>query len=149
MPTLVKFQAFAQDLAHGVHNFNPSGGHALEIALVNSANGVDVANDAVLADITPISYSFLSSRVITTSSSSQAGGTYTLKLNDLTLTASGGDAAPFRYVVIFNQGTTIKTDPLIGYYDYGSDVQILNTKTFDIDFGADGGTDGAFLSWTV
>ncbi len=147
MATLVKFHQFGEDLAHGVHNFNPTGGHTLEIALVNSANGVDVANDAVLADLTQISYSFLSSRVITTSSSGQTGGTYTLVLTDLTLTASGGDAAAFRYVVVFNQTAT--NDPLIGYVDYGSDVQILNGKTFDIDFGADGGTTGSFLSWTV
>jgi hypothetical protein len=37
---------------------------------------------------------------------------------------------------------------LVGYFDYDSDLTILNTKDFDIDFASDGGTDGAILTVT-
>jgi hypothetical protein len=71
---------------------------------------------------------------------------YTLKLNDFNLAATGGDAFPFRYVMVFNP--VAPSSELIGYFDYGSDLTILEDKDFDIDFASDGGTDGAILTVT-
>lgn len=142
MATYNKFQIFVQDLAHAVHDFSSD---ALEVALTAAANA-PVATNAVLTDLTQIAYTNLSSRVITTSSSSQTGGTYSLVLNDLTISASGGAAAAFRYVVIFNQGTTAKVDPLIGWYDYGSDLTLQDGESLTIDFGADGPTTGTLFT---
>tara|TARA_E500000318_G_scaffold13401_1_gene12562 strand:+ start:320 stop:544 length:225 start_codon:yes stop_codon:yes gene_type:complete len=67
--------------------------------------------------------------------SSQTGGTYTLDAADLVLTASG-TVATFRYVVLYNDTAT--NDELIGYYDYGSNVDLLNGETFTITFDASG-----------
>ena len=47
-----------------------------------------------------------------------------------------GTVADFRYAVLFNDGTTAKTDPLIGYWDYGSTVSMVTDDTFTVDFGA-------------
>jgi hypothetical protein len=52
---------------------------------------------------------------------------------DLTITASGA-AAPFRYVVLYNDTPTSPADPLIGWWDYGSTVTMANTETFKLDF---------------
>lgn len=93
----------------------------------------------VLANVTQISYTNLSSRNITTSASAQTGGTYKLTLTDLTLTASGGTVGPFRYVYIYNDAPTSPADPLIGYYDYGSAITLNAGETLDIDFD---GTNG-------
>lgn len=122
-----------EHLAEGVHNL---GTGQLVVALTNTAPN---ATDDVLADITQISYTNLSSRNITTSSSAQTSGTYRLILNDLVLTASGGSVGPFRYVVIYNDTPTSPADPLIGYYDYGSSITLADGETLTIDFD---GTNG-------
>lgn len=142
MATFNKFQIFPEDLAHAVHDFSSQ---ALEVALCAAANA-PVNTNTLLANLTVISYTNLSSRVITTSTSSQSGGTYSLVLNDLTLTASGGSVAGFRYVVVFNQGTTAKTDPLICWFDYGSDLVLADGESLTVDFGSDGGSTGTLFT---
>ena len=58
-------------------------------------------------------------------------------LNDLTLSASGGSVATFRYIVIYNDTAT--NDELIGYYDYGSDVTLASGHNLIIDFDGSNG----------
>jgi hypothetical protein len=131
-----KFHAFIEQVAEKVHNL---GSDQLVVALLAAANAPSAADDALLGDVTQISYTNLSSRNITTSSSAQTGGTYKLVLADLVLTASGGSVGPFRYVVIYNDTAT--SDPLIGWYDYGSDITLADGETFTVDFD---GTNGVF-----
>lgn len=130
MATFNKFNSFVEALAEKAHNL---GSDQLVIALTNVAPS---ASNAVLADITQITYTGLSTRNISTSSSAQSSGTYKLVLTDLVLTASGA-VGPFRYVVIYNDTAT--NDELIGYYDYGSSISLANGETFTIDFD---GTNG-------
>jgi len=132
MPTssFTFFEAFREKLAEKAHDL---GSDQLKVALCAAANAPSAAADAVIADITEISYTNCSSRNVTTSSSAYSGGTYTLTLADLTLTAGGGAIAAFRYVVLFNDTTV--GDMLIGYLDYGADVTLADTETLLIDFG--------------
>jgi len=120
-----KFNSFVEALCEKVHNLATD---TLKVALTNSA---PVATNSVLADITEISYTNLSSRTITTTSSSQTSGTYKLVLADLVLTASGA-VGPFRYVVIYND--TAASKELIAYADYGSSISLNTSETFTIDF---------------
>lgn len=121
-----KFNAFVENVAEGVHNLQSN---QLRIALTNTA---PVATNSVLADLTEISYTNLSSRLVTTSASAQSGGVYKLTCADLVLTASGGSVGPFRYVVLYND--TPAGDPLIGWYDYGSSITLQSGETLTIDF---------------
>ena len=129
MATFNKFNSFVEALAEKTHNL---GADTLTVALTNSA---PAAGNTVLANITEISYTNLSSRVLTSVTSSQTSGTYTLDAADLVLTASG-TVPTFRYVVLYND--TAASDELIGYYDYGSAVDLLNGETFTITFDASG-----------
>ncbi|MFN8994037.1 MAG: hypothetical protein ACK5X3_10315 [Pseudomonadota bacterium] len=124
MATFNKFQAWAETMVEGAN----LGSDQFVIALTNSA---PVATNSVIADITQISYTNLSSRNVTTTSSSQTGGTYTLVLQDLVMTASGS-VGPFRYVVLFDD--TLAGDPLVGWWDYGSSITMANGETFTVDF---------------
>jgi len=125
-----KINQFVEDVAEGVHNLQTG---ALTVALCTAANA-PVATNTVLANLTQIAYTNCSARVITVSTSAQTTGTYKLVLADLTLTASGGSIAAFRYVVIYNDTPTSPADPLIAWLDYGSDVTIANGESLLIDF---------------
>lgn len=130
MATFNKFNAFVGALAAKKHDL---GSDLIKIALCTNANA-PIAGDAVLGDLTEILYTNLSTRDVTTTSSGETGGTYTLALTDLTLTASGGSIAAFRYVVIYNDTST--NDDLIGYADYGSDLTLADGESLTIDFNA-------------
>lgn len=130
MATLNKFNSFTEAIAEKKHNL---GTDQLVIALSASAPS---ATDTQLSDITQISYTGLSSRNLTTSSSAQTSGTYKLVLSDLVLTASA-TVATFRYIIIYNDTAT--NDELIGYYDYGSNLTMLNGDTLTLDFDATNG----------
>jgi hypothetical protein len=132
MATFNKFNAFVENVAEGVHNL---GTGQLVVALTHT---LPTASNSVLADISQITYTNLSSRNITTTSSAQTSGTYKLVLADLVLTATGS-VGPFRYVVIYNDTPTSPADPLIGWYDYGGSISLGNSETFTIDFDAANG----------
>jgi len=127
MATYTKFQQFVEDLAHGVHDLETD---AITVALSNTAPSASA--DAVLGDITTVSTANLDDVTPTVSSSSQTSGTYKLVLADLTMTASGA-VGPFRYVILYND--TAANDPLICWYDYGSEVTLAKDDTFKLDFG--------------
>lgn len=103
------------------------------IALTNSAPS---ATNTILSNITEISYTNCSSRNLTTATSSQSSGTFTLDFNDITLTASGGTVGPFRYVVIYDN--TLASDDLVCWFDYGSSITLADTETLAITFNASG-----------
>ena len=131
MATYTKFQQFVEDLAHGVHNFDSN---TIKVALSSAANAPSASDDAVLADITTIAAPAVDSVTLTKSSSGQTSGTYKYVPNDLTMTASGA-VGPFQYVIIYND--TAANDPLICYFDYGSEVTLAKDDTFKLDFGTE------------
>ena len=135
MASFNKIRQFVEDVAHGVHNLSSG---VLTVALTNAANA-PVNTNEILANLTEISYTNLSTRVITTASSTQTTGTYKLTLTDLVLTASGGAVAAFRYVVIYNDTPTSPANPLIGWYDYGSDLTLADGESLTLDFDGSAG----------
>ena len=125
MATFTKIDSFVENLAEKKIDLS---GNALTVALTNTPH---TAAWDELADLTQVSYTNLSSRVITVTTSAQTSGTYKLVLADLVLTASGA-VGPFQYIYIYDDAST--GDKLIGYYDYGSAVTLANTDTFTITF---------------
>jgi hypothetical protein len=136
--TFTKVYGFIENLAEGVHNL---GSNQLAVALSNTAPAAEADDptvltaNAILSKVTQVSYANLSSRNLTTSTSAQSAGTYTLDLADLVLTASGA-VATWRYIYIYNDTAT--NDNLIAYGDYGSAVTLADTNTVTITFNVSG-----------
>lgn len=132
MASYVKINQFVEDLAKGVHNLTSDSTCTVTVALTTNANA-PVATNSVLADLTQIAYTNLSSRVVTGITAEQTTGTLSITATDLVLTASGA-VATFRWVILYNDDPTSPADPLICFYDYGSDVTLANGETFTVDF---------------
>lgn len=128
MATYNKHNNWVEDMQESVN----TGSDSFVVALTTNANA-PVAANATLSALTVISYTNLSSRTLTTSTSAQSSGTFTLLFADLTLTASGA-VATFRWVDIYDDTPTSPADPLMSYYDYGADVTLANGETFTLDF---------------
>lgn len=134
MASYNKINTFVLHMPQKVHNLSTSADQ-LVVFLTDSA---PVATNVLQTDITEISYANCSTRNLVISSSSQASGTFTLKITNLTLTASG-TVGPFRYVGIYNDTPTSPEDPLICWFDYGSEVTLNNTDTFALTFDSTNG----------
>lgn len=130
MATYQKFNQTVEDMANGVYNCATD---QFTVALTTAGNA-PVATNSVLANLTEIAYTNLSSRNLTTSSSGQTSGTFTQLFSDLVLTASGGPVATFRYIVIYDNTPTSPADPLLCFYDFGSDLTLADGETLTIDF---------------
>jgi hypothetical protein len=131
------FQQFKENLFKGVFDFSSDASCSVTVALCAAASA-PVATNSVLADLTTIAYTNLSSRVVTGITAEHTTGTVTLTANDLVLSASGGSVATFRYVVLFDDDPTSPADPLICFYDYGSNLTLADGESLTLDFGASG-----------
>jgi len=130
-------------VVNAVHNMDLESDQVV-VALSNTAPSSESTNpstdgNGILGNVTEISYTNLSSRNVTTTSSTQTSGTYKLVLTDITLTSSGGSTGPFRYVYLYDDTVTSPADPLIGYYDYGSSLTLNDGDSLTVDFSAANG----------
>ncbi len=132
MATAVQFQQFGEDLASGVHDFSADQAEVYATAAVPS-----VSADAVKADLAEIAtgngYTGPSD---TQNGVSRSGAVTSVTGVDVVWTASGGQITQFRYVVLQNTTPTSPLDPLIQYWDYGANVDVLDGESFTVDFGA-------------
>lgn len=134
MATFHKFNSFVEAVAEKLHNL---GSDQLKVALTNTIPTAGLTQYSGLT--APLATTNLDGATpfnVTTSSSGQSSGTYSLVCADLTLTASGA-VGPFQYVVLYND--TASNDELIGWWDYGSSISLSAGETFLIDFGAGAG----------
>ena len=130
MSDFVKINSFVKNLAEQKINLAGTG---LTVALTNTAH---TATWDELADLTQVSYTNLSSRVLTVTTSEQTSGTYKLVLEDLVLTASG-EVGPFRYVYVYDDAST--GDKLIAYYDVGEAITMQDGFSFTVNFDGSAG----------
>jgi len=131
MAAFNKFQGFIGYLGLGAVNLNTD---TLKVYLTNAAPSAsldDVKTD--LAEITAGS-GYTAGGDDSTNTYSEAGGVGTLAGTDIVWTAAGGSIGPFRYAVLYDD--THASDVLVGWWDYGSSITVLDTETFTVDFGA-------------
>ena len=133
MSAYVKFQPFSENLAEKVHNL---GADTLKVALSDT---LPTNTFATFSQITEIAAGFgysAGGTAASISSSAQTSGTYKLVLGDVTFTASGGSIGPYRYVILYNDTPTSPADPLISYWDYGTEITTTDGNSFTTDFSA-------------
>lgn len=135
MAAFNKYEQFAGDLDRKIHDFRAAG-DTLKVALTNTAP--NAATHAVLADITEIAAGngYTAGGDDVQNDESETGGVSTVTGIDVVFTASGGAIAQFRYIVLYNDTPASPLNPLIGWWDHGSAVDLLDTQLFTVDFGA-------------
>lgn len=132
MAAFFKFNNFVERQLKGEFQFHAAG-HTIKVYLSNVAP--DAAADDVKADLAEISAGngYTAGGADTQNDLSEASGTATVTAVDVTITASGGSIAQFRYVVAYDD--THASDALVGAWDYGSGLTLTDGESFTIDFG--------------
>ena len=127
-----KFQDFVEQLVKGIHNFDAAG-HVFKIYLSNTTPSASL--DAVKADLAEISAGngYTAGGEDTQNAVSESSGTASVTGVDVVWTASGGNIAQFRYVVLYND--TSASENLVAWWDHGSALDLAPTETFTVDFG--------------
>ncbi len=129
-----KFETFVGDLGNGTHDLRAAGDQ-LDVYLTNATPSASA--DSVKADLAEITnQNGYTAPEDIQNDYTEATGTGTLTGVDVTITASGGSFGPFRYVVLDNDTPTSPADPLIGWWDYGSNLTVNDGESFTVDFGA-------------
>ncbi len=139
MAAFNKFQPFVANLANGLFNF---GADTIKVALTDSAPLNTYSQFSSINEISAGGTGYTAGgATVTLVSSSQTGGTYKYigSCTNPTWTASGGSIAQFRYVVIYD--STPANKYLIGWWDYGSEVNLATGNTFYVQFDS---TNGVF-----
>lgn len=136
MATAQKFNAFVAWLA--IANVNLTS-DTLKVMLTNTA---PLATNALYSDISATEVAngngyTTGGATATVSSSGAVAGTYTLKLNSPTWTASGA-VGPFRYAVLYDS-TPASNKTLILFWDYASSATLASGDTFTATFDATNG----------
>jgi hypothetical protein len=132
MAAFNKFNIITEDVAENVHNFDAD---TLKILLTDTA---PVATNSVKADLTEISagFGYTAGGFDVQNATSRVSGVTSVTGVDVTMTASGGSIGPYRYVVLYNDTPTSPADPLIGWWDKGASVTLLDTQSDLFDFGS-------------
>jgi len=133
MATYNKFEQFVKDLGDKVHDLDAD---TLKIYLSNATPSASA--DTIKTDLAEITAEngYTAGGDDATGVWSEASGTGTLAGTDIVFTASGGTIGPFRYAVLYNDTPTSPVDPLIAWWDYGSEITLQDGETFTVDFGA-------------
>lgn len=136
MAVFNKVDSFVEALAEKKHDL---GADTLKVALSNTApTAASTVFSAVLFPPPAAANGYTAlGHVATLTSSAQAAGLYKLVLVDIVITATPGGIGPFRYAILYND--TAAGDEIIGYYDYGASITLLDTEFITVDFDAAAG----------
>ncbi len=135
MNTFNKFNDFAAALGKKKHDFNND---ALQMMLTNVLPTATMVQFSDLTEITAENGYTAGGVSVPVTSWSGTDGIAKLVNDDAEITASGGTIGPFRYAVLYNSSST--GGPLIGWFDYGSELTLQDGHILALDFDPDLGT---------
>lgn len=134
MAAFNRFNVFSENVAEQVHKLDTD---LLKVYLSNTAP--DAALDAVKADLAEITAGngYPAGGVDVQNNVSRVGLVVSVTAVDVVITASGGSVGPFQYAVLYNDTPTTPADPLIGWWDNGSPITLLDSESLTVDFTGD------------
>lgn len=135
MAAFTKFESFVLAVGTGLLNLNTN---VLKVCLTNTEP--DVTSDTKLADITVIAGvdNGYAAQSVGSTSYTQTGGVAVLVGADVTFTQAGANPiGPFQWAVLYSHTATDKD--LIGMWDHGTPVTLIDGETFTLDFDPDDG----------
>ena len=131
MATFVDNHVLIFDLMNGEHDVAID---TLTYYLTSNAQA-PAQTDVLLSELTEVSYTDLSTRVAgTPTTNEQNTGDYLLLLPDLVLTAGAATTGPLQWVGLYNASALLLTNPLMCYWDYGSEITLQDTETLTIAY---------------
>lgn len=134
MAAFTKFNCFARDLSMGIHNLST---HAFKLRLTNTAPGATMDKVSCITTIAT-GNGWATDVALTIADATASVATYAVFFADVTIEASASNPmAAFRYAVIYNSNDA--TNHLVGYYDYGTVVNLASGEKFVIDFDSTNG----------
>ena len=131
MAIFTPFNATLLDIAQGKHDFSSD---TFKFMLTNTA---PAATNSIRANLTEVAAQngYSAGGLEIGVSASQSNGALSIAPSgDITITASGGDIGPLRYVVLYNDTAT--SDPLVSFYDYGASITLKDSESLLIDVGS-------------
>ncbi len=138
MASYNKFEIFVGNLAVGkFHDMNTD-----TVKIYLAAVAPSASLDNVKADLAEIAAGngVTAGGEDTTNTASETAGVLKVSVVDVVVTATTGSTGipTFRYTPFYNDTTTGLVDPLIGWYDRGSNVDLDAGDSFTIDFSTAG-----------
>lgn len=132
MATFNKFDCFTLDVANAKHDMKTGTAQVYKVYLTNTAPVTTNTVYNTPADITAANGYTAGGASVGTITGSQTSGVFKfIGGTDPSWTAAGGSIGPFRYAVIYN--STSGTTPLIGWWDYGTNLTLTNGNSFTVD----------------
>ena len=132
MAAYVKYDTFIEDVFNKLHDLF---GTQDTVYAALCSDAPVTTTDTTIADRTQVANGggYTTNGIDTQNDGTRTGSTFTATAVDAVWTATTG-FGPFRYVALWND--TSVTDRLICDFDYGSNVTLLASETFTVDFGA-------------
>lgn len=135
MATYNKYESAAEYIANNIIDIFGAT-HTFKVLLSNTAP--NAATHTVKADAAEIAAGggYTAGGYTIGFTSTRTGGIVTATATDVTITATSGGIATFRYAIIYDDTPSSPADPLLCWYDYASSITLADTEQFVVDFGA-------------
>jgi hypothetical protein len=135
MASYNKFNIFLFDALSGGHDFRAAG-HSIKIYLSNTTPDAETMSlKSQLAEIAAGSGYTTAGKDIA-NDLTRSTFTATVTAADQIWNATGA-MATFQHVVMYNDDTPLKVDPLIAWWSYPSPLPMQNGDSFTADFGTE------------
>ena len=131
MASFNKFNCFAGDVAHALHDMKTGTAQTYKVYLTNTAPAAANTVYNTPADLATANGYAAGGASIGSVTGAQSSGVFKFTAGiQPAWTASGGSVGPFEFAVLYN--STSATQPLIGWWDYGTPITLTNGNTFTV-----------------